>query len=122
MSLNWKFISVMQGVFHMVLWDHIICGGQFWEKVKYIFDETMRRESHMGLRQFSMGESDRERHHGIALLDKCHYNFLVPLFWLQFSRILLRIKKIFQSIVCCIRLRVSTQVFYYYRLGLKTTS
>ena len=39
--------------------------------------------------------SDPRRRHGIAPLDKCHYNFLVPLFWLQFSRILLGIKKHF---------------------------
>ena len=34
------------------------------------------------------------RHHGIAPLDKCHYNFLVPLLWLKFSRILLWITEI----------------------------
>ena len=42
----------MQGVFHMVLWEHLICGGQFWEKVGYILDGAMRGESHMWVRQF----------------------------------------------------------------------
>ena len=38
----------MQGVFHIVLWEHVICGGKFWEKVEYCLDETMREEeSHM---------------------------------------------------------------------------
>ena len=68
----------------MVLWEHVICGGQFWEKVGYTLDDTMRGERHMGLRQFWRG-----RDNGIASLDKCHCNFLVPLFWLQFFRILL---------------------------------
>ena len=26
------------------------------------------------------GGSDPRRHHGIVSLDRCHYNFLVPLF------------------------------------------
>ena len=29
------------GVFHMVLWEHVICGGQFWEKGGYTLDDTM---------------------------------------------------------------------------------
>ena len=32
------------------------------------------------------------------------------------------IKKLFQSIVCCIRLNLSTQDFYYCRLGMKPSS
>ena len=88
----------------MVLWKHIICGGQFLEKGGYALDDT-------------------RGYHRIALLGKCHYNFLLPLVWLQFSRIILLIKRnIFQSIVRCIRLRASTQDFCYYRLGLKPTS
>ena len=88
----------------MVLWKHIICGAQFLEKGGYTFDDT-------------------RGYHRIALLDKCHYNFLLPLLWLQFSGIMLSIKRnIFQSIVWCIRLRASTQDFCYYRLGLKPTS
>ena len=35
------------------------------------------------------GESDPRRHHRMAAIRKCHYKFLVSLFWLQFSRILL---------------------------------
>ena len=69
------------------------------------------------------GRSDPRRHHGVATLEKCHYNFLVPLFLapiLQDSA--LDKKNLFQSIVCCIELRVSTQDFYFYRLGLKPTS
>ena len=29
------------GVFPMVLWEHVICGAQFWEKVGYTLDDTM---------------------------------------------------------------------------------
>ena len=32
MSLNWKLISMMQGVFHMVLWEHVICEDRFRKK------------------------------------------------------------------------------------------
>ena len=46
----------MQGVFHMVLWEHVMCGGQFQEKVEYNLDDTMRAESHMGVIQFWRGE------------------------------------------------------------------
>ena len=82
---------------------------------------NVRRKSYEGNTILERG-SDPRRYHRIVPLDKCHYNFSVPLFWLQFSRILRRIKKLFQSIVCCIRLRVCTQDFYYNRLGLKPTS
>ena len=73
------------------------------------------------------GVSNAGGHHGIAQLGKCHNNFLVPVFWPQFSRNLLSAgsfgsKNFFQSIVWCISLRVSTQCFCHYRLGLKTTA
>ena len=69
------------------------------------------------------GRSDPRRHHGITPLDKCHYNFLVPLSLAPIVQdSALDKKKLFQSVVCCIRLRVSTQNFYLYRLGLKPTS
>ena len=45
----------MQGVFHMVLWGSVICEEQFWEKVGYTLDDTMRGESHMVVRQFWRG-------------------------------------------------------------------
>ena len=45
----------MQGVFHMALWGSVICGEQFWEKVGYTLDDTMRGETHMVVRQFWMG-------------------------------------------------------------------
>ena len=51
------------------------------------------RKSYGGKTVLEWG-SDRRRHYGIAPLDKCHYNFLVPLLWLQFFRILFWIKKI----------------------------
>ena len=49
------------------------------------------RKSYVGKTILEVG-SDPRKHHGIAPLDKCHYNLFVPLFWLQFSRILLWIK------------------------------
>ena len=45
----------MQGVFHMVLWKHIICGGHFLEKERYTLDDTMKGKSHMGVTQFWRG-------------------------------------------------------------------
>ena len=93
----------MQWVFHMVLWKHVIYGGQFWEKTGYTLDDTMMGESHIGVRKFWTGRSGPRRYHGIVPLDKCHYNFLVLMFRapiLQDSA--LDIKKLFQSIVCCI--------------------
>ena len=39
----------------MVLWEQVIYGGQFWEKVEYTLDDTMRGESHMVERQFWRG-------------------------------------------------------------------
>ena len=42
----------MWGVFHMVFWEHVICGGHFWEKGGYNLDDTMREEGHMEVRQF----------------------------------------------------------------------
>ena len=39
----------------MVLWEQVIYGGQFWEKVEYTLDDTMRGESHMVVRQFWRG-------------------------------------------------------------------
>ena len=66
----------------MVLWEHVICGGEFWEKEGYTLDDIMRGESHMGVRQFRRGGPDPRRHHGIEPLDKCHHNVLVPLYWL----------------------------------------
>ena len=70
----------------MVLPEHVICRGHFWEKGGYTLNDTMRGESHMGVRQFWRGEKPRG-HHGIASLDKCNNKFLMPLFWLQFSSI-----------------------------------
>ena len=40
----------------MVLLEHVICRGQFWEKVGYTLDDTMRAESHMGVKQFGGGK------------------------------------------------------------------
>ena len=81
----------MQDLFHMVLWEHVICREH--EKGRYTLDDTMTGESHLRIRQFWRGGSDPRRYHGIAPLDKWHYNVLVPQFWLQFSRILLWINK-----------------------------
>ena len=53
----------------------------------------VRRKSYEGKTILETG-SDPRRYHRIVPLDKYHYNFSVPLFWLQFSRILRRIKKI----------------------------
>ena len=36
----------------MVVSEHVICGGHFWEKGGYILDDTMTGESYMGLRKF----------------------------------------------------------------------
>ena len=36
----------------MVLCEQVICGGQFWKKVGYTLDDTMKGESHMAVRQF----------------------------------------------------------------------
>ena len=36
----------------MVLWEHVICGGQIWEKMGYTLDDTMWRENHMRVRQY----------------------------------------------------------------------
>ena len=60
-------------------------GNQFWRRVlKWV--------------------SNLEVHHGIAPSGNCHYNFLVPVFWFQFSRILLSAgsfvsKNLFESLV-----------------------
>ena len=35
-------------LFHMVLWEHVMCAEQFWDNVGYTLDETMRGETHMG--------------------------------------------------------------------------
>ena len=40
----------------MVLWAHVICGGEFWEKEGYTLDDIMRGGSHMGVRQFWRGD------------------------------------------------------------------
>ena len=48
----------------------------------------------MAVRQSWREGSDPRRHHGTSSLEKCHYNFLLPLFWLQLSRILLQIKNV----------------------------
>ena len=49
---------------------------------------NMTGETHMGEYNFG-GGSEPRGHNGIAPLDMCHYIFLVPEFWFQFSRILL---------------------------------
>ena len=36
----------------MVLWEHVICEGQFWKKARYTLDNTMRAENHRRVRQF----------------------------------------------------------------------
>ena len=36
----------------MVLWEHVICEGQFWKKVGYMLDNIMRVKSHRRVRQF----------------------------------------------------------------------
>ena len=41
----------------MVVSEHVICGGHFWEKGGYILDDTMRGESYMGLRNFREGRT-----------------------------------------------------------------
>ena len=40
----------------MVLWEHVICGGYFWENAGYTLDDTIRGESHMGVRRFWSGD------------------------------------------------------------------
>ena len=53
-------------------------------------DDTMRGESHMGVRKFWRGVGfDPRGHHGMGALEKCHYNFLATLLFV----ILLWIKK-----------------------------
>ena len=61
----------MQGVFHMVLWEHIECGRRFPEKVGYTLENTMGKENRMGVRQFCRKWEDTRGHYGIELLDKC---------------------------------------------------
>ena len=39
----------------MVLWEHVIGGGQFWEKGRCTLDDTMRAKSDIGVRQFWRG-------------------------------------------------------------------
>ena len=70
----------MHQVFNMVLWEHVICGGQFWEKGGYTLDDTMRAKSDMEVRQVWRAKSDRRGHHGIAPLEKCGYSSLVSCF------------------------------------------
>ena len=43
-----------------------MCDGQFWEKVGYTFDDTLKGESHMGVIKFWSGGYDPRRHHEIA--------------------------------------------------------
>ena len=57
------------------------------------------------------GGSNYGEYHEIAPLGECQYNFLMPVFWLQFSRILLSggsvgLKNFFQFIVWYISVRV----------------
>ena len=65
------------------------------------------------------GVSNPGGHHGIAPWGKCHCIFLMPLFCLQFSRILFSArffesKKLFRSILWCISLTASRQNFCHY--------
>ena len=30
----------------MVLWEHVMCGGHFWEKGGYFLDDTMSMENY----------------------------------------------------------------------------
>ena len=58
-------------------------------------------------RSSERGDSSSGGYHGIAALGKCHYNFLVPVFCLQFFRIMLSARsdaseKLFQIIVWCV--------------------
>ena len=83
----------MQVVFHIVLWECVICGGQIWEKVRYTLDDTMTGESHMMVRQFEGGIYPYKTPWN-STIRQVLIQFLVPLFWLQFSKILLWVKKI----------------------------
>ena len=116
----------MHGVFHMVLWEHVICGRRtvLGERGIHFGWHQKGRKSYGGKTIFE-GVSDHRGHHGIVPLDRCHYNLqlararvLAPLL----QDFALAQKKKFQSKVSCIRLRVSTQDFSYYRLGPKPTS
>ena len=42
-------------VFHMVLWEHIIRGRNFWKKKESTLDDTMGAECHMGETNFGEG-------------------------------------------------------------------
>ena len=70
----------------MVLWRLVRCGGQFWAKGGYTLEHHEGRTSY-GCKTNLEGKFYHSGHHGITGLDKCHYNFLVPLLWLQFSSI-----------------------------------
>ena len=39
----------------MVLWEHVICKGQFWDRVGYTLDDTIRGKRHMVVRTFWRG-------------------------------------------------------------------
>ena len=62
----------MQGVFHMVLWEHVICGGQFLGENGVHFEWDHYGEKSYRGKTILEGESYPGRHHGIAPFDKCH--------------------------------------------------
>ena len=77
----------------MVLWEHVICKRQFWDRVGYTLDDTIKGKTSYGGQEILEKEYDPRRQHGVTPLGKCNYNFLEPLFWLQLSRILFWTKK-----------------------------
>ena len=129
--LELKACIIHVGVFLIVLWEYVICGKH------YLGGEINFGWHHGGQNVVSGKENFEERvlkgvsnpggHHGIAPLGKCHCTFLMPVFCLQFSRILFSTgsfgsKNLFQSILWCISLTASSQHFCHYRLESKTTA
>ena len=101
-------------------------GVHFWEKGEYTVENTMTGESHVQLKQFWSAdwgdlklEDAMDQHHQTSVTAT-----LMPVFLLQFSRILLWIKKKkkIQSSQFSICLSVNTQDLSQHRLGSKPTS
>ena len=65
----------MHGVFHMVLWEHVICGGRtvLGERGIHFGWHQKGRKSYGGKTIFE-GVSDHRGHHGKVPLDRRHYN------------------------------------------------
>ena len=56
----------------MVLWEHVICGGQFLGENGVHFELDHYGEKSYRGKTILEGESYPGRHHGIAPFDKCH--------------------------------------------------